>query len=53
MYSHVTEKSTGTNDAYTALKKVKRKVDDAFVLAFYNNQKITMKEATEMLLNKK
>ena len=53
MYRYVTEKYTGINDAYNALKKVKRKVDDAFVLAFYNNQKITMKEATEMLLNKK
>jgi outer membrane protein OmpA-like peptidoglycan-associated protein len=53
MYRYVTEKYVGINDAYTALKKVKRKVDDAFVLAFYKNQKITMKEATQMLLEKR
>lgn len=51
-YRYVTDKYENINDAYKSLKKIKRKVDDAFVLAFYNDQKITMKEAVELIIKK-
>lgn len=52
-YRYVTTKYVNINQAYEELKKIKKKVDDAFVLAFFHDQKISMKEATQKLASAK